>query len=221
MSFFAFRFGFAAVLAVLMLSAGSATAGTITTFNSASGPGLQSLSFNNFVLGTPNNDNVSGPSDNEILINQKAFGTSEYIDMDFSVVDSGGTTEYLLTEGLANNTSDIWTSYRIELGFGLGAGYVSSLPGDGLDFDSPDFDSPAALAVPFFTDLVFGEDVITLETGAMGPLSFSNLYFSLDVPDGITSFTIRQIPIVASVPEPGTALLLGLGMIGLATRRKA
>jgi hypothetical protein len=202
---------------VISLFALSATAGTITTFDSASGPGLQSLSFNNFVAGTPNNDNVVGASDNQILINQKAFGTSDYIDMDFSVVASGGTTEYILVEGLANNTADTWTSYRIELGFGLGASFVSSVAGDGLDFDSPDFDSPAELAIPFFTTLVFGEDVITLEDGSMGPLSFSNLVFSLDVPDGISSFTIRQIPVI--VPEPSSALLLLAGMIGLARRR--
>lgn len=201
---------------VVSMFALSASGGTITTFNSASGPGLQSLSFNTFIVGTANNDNVVGASDNQIMINQKAFGTSEYIDMDFTVVASGGTTEYLLIEGLANNTSDTWTSYRIELGFGLGASYVPSLPGDGLDFDSPDFDSPAELAIPFFTDLVFGEDVITLETGSMGPLSFSNLVFSIDVPDGISSFTIRQIPIV--IPEPSSAVLIVLGLMSLAIR---
>jgi hypothetical protein len=211
---FIIRFGVA--ISLWAMSAGMATAGTITTFNSASGPGLESLSFNNILFGTANNDNVVGASDNHILINQKAFGTSEYIDMDFTVVASGGTTEYVLTEGLANNTSDTWTSYRIELGFGVGASFVSSLPGDGLDFDSPDFDSPAELAIPYFSDLVFGEDVITLNTGAMGPLSFSNLIFSLDVPDGITSFTIRQVPVV--VPEPSTALLM-LGGLAILSRR--
>lgn len=220
MQSFALNLRWGAVVGVLatLVMTGSATAGTITTFQSASGPGLQSLSFNNFVNGTPNNDNVVGASDNEILINQKAFGTSEYIDMDFTVVDSGGTTEYVLTEGLANNTPDTWTSYRIELGFGLGAGYVSSPSGDGLDFDSPDFDSPAFLAIPFFTDVVFGEDAITLETGSMGPLMFSNLVFSLDVPDGITSFTIRQIPIIAA--EPASVLLLVAGAMGLARARR-
>lgn len=201
--------------------AGSAGAGTITTFQSASGPGLQSLSFNNFVNGTTNNDNVVGPSDNLILIHQKAFGTSQYIDMDFTVDPSGGTTEYILTEGLANNTPDTWTSYRIELGFGLGASYVSSVAGDGLDFDSPDFDSPAELVIPFFADVVFGEDVIILETGSMPPLSFSDLIFSLDVPDGISSFTIRQIPIVAPEPASGLLTLAGLLALACAGRRAA
>lgn len=205
------------LVAAISLITVSATAGTITSWDSASGPGLQSLSFNNIVVGTANNDNVVGASGNQILINQKAFGVSDYIDMDFTVDTSGGTTEYVLVEGLANNTADIWSSYRIELGFGLGASFVPSVSGDGLDFDSPDFDSPAELAIPFFADLVFGEDVITLEDGAMGPLSFSNLTFSLDVPDGISSFTIRQIPIV--VPEPSSALLILGGLIGLARTR--
>ena len=216
MRILAINFCCAALVSIL---AGSATAGTITTFDSASGPGLQSFSFNNFAFGTTNNDNVVGASDNLIFINQKAFGVSDYIDMEFSVANSGGTTEYLLTEGLANNTPDIWTSYRIELGFGVGGGYVSSVSGDGLDFDSPDFDSPAELVIPFFADLVFGEDVITLEDGAMGPLSFSDLKFSIDVPDGISSFTIRQVPVV--VPEPSTALLMLGGLAVLARKPRS
>jgi hypothetical protein len=83
---------------------------------------------------------------------------------------------------------------------------------------SPDFDSPAELAVPFFVDTIFGEDELILTTGAMPSLSFSNLVMSLNVPDGITSFTIRQIPVV--VPEPSTALLLGLGLAGISSTRR-
>jgi len=199
-----------AVMVWWMLAGAPAWAGTMETFDSASGPGLQSLSFNNFVLDTINNDNVVGASPNQILINQKAYGSSEYIDMDFTVADSGGTTEYILVEGLANNTADTWTGYRIVLGFGLGGSFVESASGDGLDFDSPDFDSPAELALPFFSTLTLAEDEILLSDGSMGLLSFSDLVFTVDVPDDISSFTIRQIPIL--VPEPSTGLLVALGL---------
>ena len=209
----------AAVVLGMSVAGAPVGAATIQTFDSASGPGLQTLSFNNFVLDTINNDNVVGSSPNQILINQKAFGVSDYIDMDFTLADSGGTTEYVLVEGLGNNTADTWTGYRIVLGFGLGASFVESTAGDGLDFDAPDYDSPTVLAVPFFSTVTTTEDEILLSDGAMGPLTFSNLIFTVDVPDGISSFTIRQIPVV--VPEPSTGLLLAFGLLALGRVRRA
>ena len=56
-----------------------------------------------------------------------------------------------------------------------------------------------------------------------GPINFPGDYsgnyffFHIDVPDGISEFTIRQSPL--PVPEPGAALLLGLSA-AITLRRK-
>lgn len=90
-----------------------------------------------------------------------------------------------------------------------------STSGDGLDFDAPDFKSSSDCSA-FFTTVTETEDVI-LATGGLFPnggFTTPLFRFSVDVPDGITSFTIRQRPI--AVPEPASALLVGVGVLGLA-----
>ena len=51
-------------------------------------------------------------------------------------------TEYRVFESVDNNTGINWAGYTMELGFGIGAGFVPSPPGDGLDFDAPLYDTP-------------------------------------------------------------------------------
>ena len=137
--------------------------------------------------------------------------------MVFLVVDDGiGTTEYFSTEGVLNGTGIAWTDYHLDLGFGTGGSFVSSTAGDGLDFDSPHNDSPIGFG-PFST-IVIGEDTIDAYDAIVVPGGFYNFGFSIDVPNGISEFTIRQYPTI--VPEPGTALLLAFGLLGLGARRR-
>jgi hypothetical protein len=168
----------------------------------------------------PNNDNVVGASPNGILVTQKDFfGVNGVADIVFSVIDSGGTTEYAVAEGVSNSSGVAWDQYRIELGFGEGVGFVASTPGDGLDFDTPDEDSPFDFSAFFSTPALAGEDVI-LATGGLFPyLAFTTplFQFSIDVPDGIDSFTLRQIPI--AVPEPVSASLVAMLGMGALMRR--
>ncbi len=179
----------------------------------ASGPGLISMSYNNTYTNTPNNDNVA-VSDNLLHAWQKDFGSIDYIDIDFRVTDSGGTTEYLFREGVNNSTGIDWTDYHLILGFGTGASFVPSTPGDGLDFDSPDQDSLYDFGP--FTTLTITEDTIDAEGGIFPYLSFFEFYFPIDVPDGITQFTIRQLP---TIPEPTSLALLALAGVALVRRR--
>jgi len=169
----------------------------------------------------PNNDNVVGASPNEIVVTQKAFfGVNGVADIVFSVIDSGGTTEYLFIEGVSNSSGIDWSQYRIELGFGEGAGFVPSTPGDGLDFDTPDEDSPRDFSTFFAFSPLIGEDVIEATGGIFPNLAFTTppFLFTVDVPDGIDSFTIRQIP--GPVPEPaGIALLSTMALATLNRRR--
>jgi len=171
----------------------------------------------------PNNDNVFGPSPNELLVTQKDYTAIGPVDLVFTVEPTGGTTEYIINEGVNNSTGLDWSGYRVELGFGVGADFVLSTPGDDLDFDSPDFDSGTDFSA-FFTSVTENVDDIFATGGLFPNLMFTSpmFRFSIDVPDGITEFTLRQRPIAAAVPEPSTALLACLGFAGmlLRTRRK-
>ena len=169
-----------------------------------------------------NNDNVVGISPNGILVTQKAYNGIGPADIVFFVEPSGGVTEYYFMEGVDNMTSSPWSSYRMELGFGVGTSFTLSPTGDGLDFDAPDFDTPADFTFNFPT-LSESEDVLVASGGTHSNVlgfSFANYFFSIDVPDGISEFTLRQIPI-AEVPEPTMlAFVFCSSVIGLSARRR-
>lgn len=207
------------VAAITLAFTGSLRAGQIVGFSWSSGIAS--------IAGEPvappvdiNNDNFVGESPNGILITQKDFfGVNGVADIVLNVIDSGGTTEYAVAEGVSNSSGVAWDQYRIELGFGEGDAFVASTPGDGLDFDTPDEDSPLDFSAFFSTPTLVGEDVI-LATGGLFPyLAFTTplFQFSIDVPDGIESFTIRQIPI--AVPEPVSASLIAILGMGTLIRR--
>ncbi len=166
----------------------------------------------------PNNDDVVGPSPNGVFVTQKNYVGIGPVDLQFDVSDTGGVTEYLITEGVANNTGLDWSSYHIELGFGHEAGYVKSTLGDGLDFDAPDYNSTFFFnpSPGFFPTYSVSEDDVYATGGVMPNSTFAGYFqFTIDVPDGITSFTIRQSPIPA--PEPSTWALACIGCIALWT----
>ncbi|GAB4108065.1 MAG: hypothetical protein Kow00105_13940 [Phycisphaeraceae bacterium] len=209
----------ACVITTVLTGAGTLHAGAITGFTWSSG--IASIAGDPVDPPVdPNNDNVVGASPNGILVTQKDFfGVNGVADIVFDVVDTGGTTEYAVAEGVSNSSGIDWSQYRIELGFGVGSAFVPSTAGDGLDFDTPDQDSPFDFSAFFSTPTLVGEDVI-LATGGLFPyLAFTTplFQFSIDVPDGISNFTLRQIPI--AVPEPTSAALMG-GSMALLLRRR-
>lgn len=164
-----------------------------------------------------NNDNQVGLSPNQVYILQKDYHAIGPVDIVLSVLPSGGVTEYAVIEGVQNSTGIDWTSYHIELGFGTGAGFVKSTAGDGLDFDAPDVDSDFFFNPgPGFPTVNVTEDDIIASGGVVPYLAYAgNFVFHVDVPDGITEFTIRQSPVI---PEPASAVMLILGGL-LAMRR--
>jgi hypothetical protein len=172
---------------------------------------------------TPNNDNVIGLSPNEFFITQKNYTAIGPVDLTFDVINSGATTEYAFREGVFNGTGVPWVGYHIELGFGHDATFTKSTIGDDLDFDAPHYDSgllfnpPPTFAFPIASILT--EDDIIASGGVMPNGGFAGDFrFSVDVPDGITQFTIRQSPI--GVPEPGSILLGVFGLAPAALRRR-
>ncbi|MGH9321992.1 MAG: PEP-CTERM sorting domain-containing protein [Vicinamibacteria bacterium] len=173
----------------------------------------------------PNNDNASAASVNTIpsSVFLNTFGTTE---IEFVLATSGGTTEYRFTQALVNNTGQTWTDYHFELGFGTGASFVPSGIVDLLDFDTPDMDPSPTSSV--FT--VLNHQPNTLEWSGGSVPAISSVFFTLafDVPDGLEAFnpsglnrfTLRQFPTTAAVPEPGTLLLMGAGIVGIVMRRR-
>ncbi len=213
-------FPFLAMLAGTMLLSSTADAGKITMINWFSGVGSVAGEFIGPLV-DPNNDNVVGDSPNRLLVTQKAYNAIGPVDLEFIVMDSGGTTEYTFEEGVSNMTGIPWSAYRMELGFGVGTSFVPSAPGDGLDFDAPDFDSPPDFSGSgYFTTVAWGEDEIEASGGIFPNFGFPTpLYeFNIDVPDGITSFTIRQQPI--AVPEPAGIVLAMSGLALLVLRQR-
>ena len=201
---------------ITILTAGSVQAGQITGF--AWHSGVASVAATTIAPPVaPNNDNVVGNSPNDAWITQKNYFAIGPVDLTFAVAPSGGITEYSFREGVYNGTGLPWVGYHLELGYGFDLTYTKSLSGDGLDFDAPDHDSPLDFQPApffFFPSATATEDDIFAGGGVMPPTGFAGDFrFSVDVPDGITSFTIRQSPIAGGViPEPCTCVLASLGL---------
>ena len=210
-------FGFSTFAASLLWASAWLDAGEITNLTWYSGV----ASVAGDVISppsAPNNDDVAGTSPNFIQVAQKAYHAIGPVDLVFDVVDTGGVTEYLFLEGVTNFTGVDWSAYRLELGFGHGVGYVQSLSGDELDFDTPDSNSDVDF-MPFFSTVVVSEDEIQASGGTIpNTASAWPILFHIDVPDGIESFTIRQSPI--GIPEPTAWILACLGLMVLVPFRR-
>ncbi len=170
---------------------GSAFAGTITAYVGASGPGLGIVTSGGVTTPSPANDDVAGASPNTIIITEKRFDSFDGIWTIYDVADDGiGTTEYQLTETVVNNTGGIWVGYQVMLGMGTDAGWVHQSLGTGLDFDAADDNSPRTFSV--FTTLFYDEVTIDGVDGVILPGESHVFTYAIDIPDGITKFTIRS-----------------------------
>jgi PEP-CTERM motif-containing protein len=215
----------AAVAAILLFRA-SAFGGTIqaTPAPVASGPGLGFANVAAVVTVQANNDNVpsANGTDGNLVVPLKRFDSANFIDIEFTVLASDGTTEYKVSEFVDNNTGSAWSSYRMVLGFGTGANFIISPLGDGLDFDFPNYDTPPTSGA-FPTVLTPDEDQLVF-TGGLHGGGAQPYNFRIDVPDligrQIPQFTLRQIPTANPIPEPSTLILASVAALGLVRRRR-
>ena len=181
-------------------------------------PGIYSIASQSVATPNPGNGEAVGTGNTNVLsILQKHYfaaapGPSVApVDIRLTVNDAGlGTTEYAVVENVQNSTGVDWSGYRVVLGFGVGSSFVQSTPGDGLDFDDED-NSPinfAPLPADFTTVTRPSEDELVASDGTLldGQFSGTDFVFHIDVPDGISEFTLRQQPIL--VPEPISFVLL-------------
>jgi hypothetical protein len=201
-----------------ILVGGATNAGEITGFSWSSG--IASVGLNPIAPPVdPNNDDAVGNSPNVVFVHQKDYVGIGPVDIEFTVIPSGGVTEYAFVEGVQNGTGIPWTDYHIELGFGMGISFLPSPAGDGLDFDHPDLSSPFSFA-PFATVIVAEDGVDAFGGVVPSPAFVSPWVFHVDVPDGITAFTVRQYPTTTTVPEPASGLLMVVGLAGLVPRHR-
>jgi hypothetical protein len=207
-------------LTLSILSSARIHAGQATTFGWHSG--VASLAATTISPAPIPNDNVVGASPYKIFVTQKNYVGIGTVDITFDVINNGGTTEYDFTEGVQNATGIPWGAYHLELGYGFDAGFVKSLSGDGLDFDWPHADSPVQFDPPlgfFFPTVAHAEDDIFASGGVMPNGAFAGYFrFSIDVPDGITQFTLRQSPV--AFPEPGSFVCIAMAACVAAVSRK-
>jgi hypothetical protein len=197
-------------VALLLLAAAQVHAGEITAMSWYSG--VASVAGEIIVSpSAPNNDDQAGTSPNVVFVLQKNYLAIGPVDLVFDVVSTGGVTEYAIVEGVNNSTGIDWSGYHLELGYGIGDDFVKSTAPDGLDFDAPDYNSLVDFGAFFPSSVSSEHDIIA--DGTQPNLAYADgITFHIDVPDGISSFTLRQSPI--PVPEPSTALLLiGAGLI--------
>ncbi len=199
-------------VSLFLFSPLDARAGTITGVGAIVGAGTVSVPpF--FTLSEGNDNQPGGPGfDANVIVPIKRFNSVGYIDIEFFVRTSepSGTTEYIFFESVDNNTFIDWDMYTLQLGFGLGEGFVVGPADDGLDFDFDTFDPPPTSSA--FPIVTLGQDELVFSGGIHS--TGSEVYqIRIDVPDGIETFTLRQFP--RAVPEPAGVVLAALGLVGL------
>ena len=200
------------------------SAATITSVGTVVLPGFSTGAVGPVgITPSPNNDNATSASPNAIP-SSVFFNTFGTLDVEFVVTNSGGTTEYLVTQALVNNSGQTWTDFHFELGFGVGTAFIRSDDTDALDFDTPERDPAPTSSV--FTALQHQPDTLDWSGGSVPSIGNVAFTLAIDVPDNLSTFhpgalnrfTLRQFPTTASVAEPGTMLLSALAFGGLVAR---
>lgn len=130
---------------------------------------------------------------------------------------------FWLTKTVLNNTGQTWNFYDHELQSELG---VASANGDGLSFAQGTF-SPLPWSSDGFASFDVVEDVrdyINFFGGTVEDGQSVTFRYAITHNGWAETVYLRQRPnfSTAPVPEPGTAVLFGLGILGLAglTRKK-
>lgn len=204
-------------VSIVCFGAAHAPAATINSINKFTLPGFSTGSVGPVGI-TPavNNDDHPGASPN--LINYSIFLNSPGgLETEFNLAASGGTTEYRFTQNFFNNTATVWTGFLFELGQGTGGNFTPFPASAPIRFDL--FAGQSTATSSKFTLAIDQTNLLRWSSGNVPRFSSASFTFAIDVPDGLTQFTLRQTPLSASsVPEPSTISLAGLALAGVALK---
>lgn len=136
------------------------------------------------------------------------------------LIDGNGV--FAVAKSVANNTGIAWTSFVLQLGSNLGAGFVPSTPGDGLGFDAGEDNRETTGAFP---NAVVGEDRIVF-SGFLPPGGSAQfVVFVSTATIGNHLVTIRQSagatigPAPAPLLTPSALIVLVIALALIAGRR--
>src|SRR5213078_4041177 len=132
-----------------------------------------------------------------------------------------------------NTTTSTWIGFHFELGAGTGGSFVNAgtLGITGLDFDTgiagtgsaPFTEKDPPPSSTAFASVAHLPTTIDWSGGAgVAPGGAALFGLSTDIPDlplTFSTFTLRLLPVVASVPEPTSLLLVVSGLAGLGAWR--
>ena len=180
--------------------------------------GAASITSSGIVTPSPGNDDAG--ADNPNLVEVAGFVSSlDPVDLVLTATNSGATTEYRFVVSATNDSPAEWTSFRLQLGTGVGSGFTP-VGVDELDFDMPDQTPNPTGGV--FASVEHTPGALEFGDGTV-PMIFGTVFvFAVDVPDtadpsGAYSFTLRLAPGAAvPVPLPAALVLVGAPLLGCA-----
>ncbi len=212
------------------------------SFNSTAGTTDLQFNDNNTA---PDQDVDSGDFDQSInayfMVGIKV--TDATTDIVWKVSNTGGLTEVAVDLEITNRTGHIWTGLKALLGFGTGDAFVTPTV-DHLSFDTPhrnDTGWNSYRFLHFSTGLInpniHDDHLMAWSVGVPAvDLNPHNVSPTIDFPDWSSAIpdwasidtdqgyylTLRLQPIfvLTGVPEPASAMVLGVLTLGLSARRR-
>ena len=117
-------------VAAVLGGAPNASGAVIKTVSHFGTPGSSTGSITVGSNPATNNDDELGQSPN-VIPGSVFFNSAGYLETEFVLEQSGGTTEYLFKQNFVNSRfNNQWVGFRFELGFGTGSNFVLSQNGD-------------------------------------------------------------------------------------------
>ena len=163
-----------------------------------------------------------------ISIEKTFFDPFVPVDIVFTVVKPNfGIGGFAISERVRNLTGRTWNDFHFRLGLGTGASFVDFFAGQDPDVEFGDLRGITSTSNVFTMSSLSFHAPRTLDFfGGLVP-SGTDVTFSFSIVDGVipsrhgSTFTLRQLPSLAAVPEPGSIFLVGLGLAGLVALRRS